>query len=156
MTGTHLSGCPRIRGDSRPAVVVTDLDGTLLLSDGSVSERAVAALARSPHRGPASSSRRPARPGPPAGCCPPRPVWAPSWCRRTAPSSATWTAGRTTDPGDDTRHRPRRDRDARAAPWAVDREHDRLIGPGWPDILASGAGRPCASVTCRTAHRCCA
>jgi 3-deoxy-D-manno-octulosonate 8-phosphate phosphatase KdsC-like HAD superfamily phosphatase len=27
-----------------------------------------------------------------------------------------------------------------AAVWAVDREHDRLLGPGWPDVLADRPG----------------
>ncbi len=84
----------RVRGDSQPAVVVTDLDGTLLLSDGSVSERAVAALRAVAAQGtrvvfatasPAWSARGLLSAA--ASC------WAPSWCRRTAPWSATWTAG---------------------------------------------------------------
>lgn len=141
VTGTHLSGCPRIRGDSRPAVVVTDLDGTLLLSDGSVSERAVAAL------------RAVAAQGTRVVFATARPAWSARGLLSAASGlgaflvSSNGAVVSDLDGGGVRRIRAMTPATVRAEiatlgqrPWAVDREHDRLIGPGWPDILASGAG----------------
>ncbi|MFE2015285.1 HAD family hydrolase [Streptomyces sp. NPDC059491] len=184
------SGRPRTPGDSRPAVVVTDLDGTLLRADATVGERTLAALRATAAAGtrivfatarPAWSARavlagasglgallvssngalvseldsgrvRRVRAMSPATV---RAALAevselpdlpglPQQAERAEPmepaaaDGSEESAGSDGSDGSDGSGLPRR------PVWAVDREHDRLLGPGWPDVLASGpaaAGR---------------
>ncbi|GHE06738.1 HAD family hydrolase [Streptomyces alanosinicus] len=141
VAGTHLGGCPRTRGGSRPAVVVSDLDGTLLLPDGLLSERTVAAL------------RAAAAQGSRLVFATARPAWS---ARRLLSAlsglgaflvSSNGAVVSDLDSGGVRRIRAMTPATVRAEiaalgrrPWAVDREHDRLLGPDWPDILASGPG----------------
>ncbi|WP_180989456.1 HAD family hydrolase [Streptomyces cahuitamycinicus] len=141
MTGTHLSGCPRLRGGSRPAVVVTDLDGTLLLSDGTLSERSAVAL------------RAAAAQGTRVVFATARPAWSARELLRAVRGlgaflvSSNGAVVSDLDGGGVRRIRAMTPATVRAEiaalgrrPWAVDREHDRLLGPDWHDILASGPG----------------
>ncbi|MEU1628603.1 HAD hydrolase family protein [Streptomyces sp. NPDC020096] len=140
MASAHQSGCPRAHGGSRPAVVVTDLDCTLLRSDGTVSERAVAVL----HEAAVDGARI---------------VFAtarPAWSARKVLSAASGMNALLVssngavvselDSGRVRRTRAMAPTTARAAiatlgrdAWAADRRNDRLLGPGWPDVLASGS-----------------
>ncbi|MFG3038961.1 HAD family hydrolase [Streptomyces sp. NPDC048330] len=181
------SGRPRTPGDSRPAVVVTDLDGTLLRADATVGERTLAALRATAAAGtrivfatarPAWSARavlagasglgallvssngalvseldsgrvRRVRAMSPATVraalaevseLPGLPEQAERAERaeRAEPAAADGSEESAGSDGSDGSGLPRR------PVWAVDREHDRLLGPGWPDVLASGpaaAGR---------------
>ncbi|WP_269858098.1 HAD family hydrolase [Streptomyces sp. RPT161] len=140
MADTHHSGCPRARGGSRPAVVVTDLDYTLLRSDGTVSERAVAVL------------REAAADGARIVFATARPAWSARTLLAAASGmnaalvSSNGAVVSELDSGRVLRTRAMAPSTARAAiarlgwdTWAADRENDRLLGPGWPDVLASGA-----------------
>ncbi len=141
VTGTHLNGCPRTRGGSRPAVVVTDLDGTALLSDSTLSGRTVGAL------------RAAAAQGTHLVFATARPYWSAREVLSAVSGlgaflvSSNGAVVSDLDSGDVRRIRAMAPATVRAEiavigqrPWAVDREHDRLLGPGWPDILASGYG----------------
>ncbi|GAA3886811.1 Cof-type HAD-IIB family hydrolase [Streptomyces lacrimifluminis] len=141
MTGTHLNGCPRTSGGSRPAVVVTDLDGTLLQPDSTLSGRTVAAL------------RAVAAQGTHIVFATARPYWSAREVLSAVSGlgaflvSSNGAVVSDLDSGDVRRIRAMTPATVRAEiavvgqrPWAVDREHDRLLGPGWPDILASGYG----------------
>jgi len=137
-------GRPHLPGGARPAVVVSDLDGTLLNADGKVGERTRRALGAAVAGGvhlvlatarPAWSARRVLLP------------------LRGLGASLVSSNGAVTGELDDPRPQrvramaPARVREALAllgpVPWAVDRPSGRLLGPDWPDVLSSGgAGAP--------------
>ncbi|MCQ4045135.1 HAD family hydrolase [Streptantibioticus rubrisoli] len=138
MTGAHHSGCPHVRGGSRPAVVVTDLDRTLLRSDATLSERSAAALYTA------------AAHGVRVVFATARPAWSARKVLSCLPGLSAYLVSSNgavvseLDSGRVRRIRTMTPATVRAEiaslgqpVWAVDREHDRLLGPGWPDILAS-------------------
>ncbi|MEU9675051.1 HAD family hydrolase [Streptomyces parvus] len=147
MTSTDTArtgGRPRLPGGTRPAVVVSDLDGTLLDADRAVGERTrralTAVVADGVHLVFATA----------------RPAWSARQVLeplRGLGASLVSSNGAVTGCLDDPRPRrvramdPARVREALAllgpAPWAADRPSGRLLGPGWVDILSSGgAGAP--------------
>ncbi|MDO0924225.1 HAD hydrolase family protein [Streptomyces sp. TG1A-8] len=135
-------------------VLVTDLDGTLLDAEGVLRERTVRVLRALAAAGvrivfatarPAASARAVLAPAAGLGAVlvssngavagdldGDRPYWV-----RGMPSSTVRAVVARLEAG---------------AAWAVDREGDRLLGPGWPDVLAAGplversvAGPPAAA-----------
>ncbi|MCX4393039.1 HAD hydrolase family protein [Streptomyces sp. NBC_00053] len=141
---TRTGGRPHLPGGARPAVLVSDLDGTLLDADRKVAERTRRALTAAVESGVhlVLATARPAWSA--------RQVLLPL---RGLGASLVSSNGAVTGDLDDPRPRrvrtmaPARVREALGllgpVPWAVDRPSGRLLGPDWPDILSSGgAGAP--------------
>ncbi|BBC91382.1 Cof-type HAD-IIB family hydrolase [Streptomyces griseofuscus] len=142
MTSTDLArtgGRSHLPGGARPAVVVSDLDGTLLNADHEVGERTAealtAAVAAGVHLVLATA----------------RPAWSARQVLlplRGLGASLVSSNGAVTGDLDDLRPRrvramaPARVREALTllgpVPWALDRPSGRLLGPDWPDVLSSG------------------
>ncbi|WP_326770619.1 HAD-IIB family hydrolase (plasmid) [Streptomyces sp. NBC_01591] len=144
MTTAHTAtagGHPPHREEGRPAVVVTDLDGTLLRSDGGVSPRTAGAL------------RAAAEAGTRIVYATARPAWSARAAVAAVAVEATIISSNGAVVSDAATGRtlrvramdPARVRAAIAAlralgpgtVWAADRQHDRLLSPAWPGLLAS-------------------
>ncbi|HEX6340197.1 GNAT family N-acetyltransferase [Umezawaea sp.] len=132
-------------GPAAPALVVTDLDGTLLRSDGSLSGRSVAALVSV------------AEAGLRVVFATARPVWAAVGVVQAARSGdflissngavvsevASGRVVRTTAMSAEVAGAVVAALAARCpeAVWAVDRVADRIVSPAWPNVLASTSAR---------------
>ncbi|RCH64200.1 HAD family phosphatase [Streptomyces sp. SDr-06] len=136
------TGHPHRRAGAHPAAVVTDLDKTLLRSDGTVGARTVAALSAVAELGVRIVFATA------------RPAWSARQVLRSLEgidavllSSNGAVAGGFQDPRPD-RVRVMSAVQARSAarlldplPWAADRISGRLLGPGWPPVLGSADSR---------------
>lgn len=139
-----LAAGPPVPGTS--TVLVTDLDGTLLDADGLLADRTARAL-RAVAAGGTRLVFATARP---AGSA--RAVLAAARGLGAVLVSSNGAVVGDLDTGETHQVRAMTSAAVRAVvarlepgtAWAVDRESDRLLGPGWPDVLAGGplVGRP--------------